>query len=116
MIDAINQYGDLRSSNNRPMVLDAVLRALLEKQIDTVIHSIPRFMTSFRNKEAKEILHFKDEEDFTYGMAYGGIVFGFSQYAELILGRKPTDEEIFEVKGIIVKRMREVKDAIFKTG
>ena len=70
----------------------------------------------FRNNEVKDILQFKDEEDFIYGMAYGGIGFGFSQHAQLILGRKPTDEESFEVKSIIVKRMRKVKDAIFKTG
>lgn len=98
------------------MVLDTVHRGVLEKQIDTVISTIPEFTRRFRNKEAKDVLQFKDAEDFTYGMAYGGIVFTFSQYAQLILGRKPTEEEISEVQSIIVERMREVKDAIFKAG
>jgi hypothetical protein len=98
------------------MVLDVVVRGLLEKQIDIVIDTIPYFMSRFRKKELKDTLQFKDEEDFMYGMAYGGIVFGFSQIVKSLLGRKPTDEETLEVQTIIVKRMREVKDKIFKTG
>jgi hypothetical protein len=34
----------------------------------------------------------------------------------ILFQRKTTEDEMLEIQTIVVKRMREVKDAIFKTG
>ena len=58
------------------MVLDKEARGELEKYIDYLIKNIPRLMSRFREEEVKNILQFKNEEDFLYGVVYGGIIFG----------------------------------------
>jgi|SRR5215216_1156771 hypothetical protein len=98
------------------MVLDQMARGMLEKYIDRVIRGIPYLMSRFRKKDVKDILQYGNEEDFLYGTVYGAIVWGYTDQFQILFQRKPTQEEVFEMQTIIVKRMREVKDAIFKAG
>ena len=94
------------------MVFDELARGAFEKHIDNVIKDIPILMSRFRQKEVKNILQFRDEEDFLYGVVYGRIIWGFNHPRAIGM----IHEDISEMQSIIVKRLREVKDAIVSTG
>ena len=98
------------------MVLDQQARGELEKYIDFFIKNIPKLMSRFRSKEVKNKLQFKNEEDFLYGSVYGGIIWGYGEKFYAMFHKPLTEEEVLEVQTIVVNRMREVKEAIFKTG
>lgn len=98
------------------MVLDQEARGELEKHIDWFIKNIPQLMSRFREKEVKNILQFKNEEDFLYGAVYGGIIFGYVEEFYRVFGKHLTNEEMLDLQTIVVKRMREVKDAIIEAG
>jgi|SRR5688572_10957289 hypothetical protein len=98
------------------MSLDELARGMLEKYIDKVISGIPYLMPRYREKQFKDLLQFKNEDDFLQGSVYGGISWGYADQFYLLFKRTPTQEEILEIQTIIIKRMREVKDAMFKTG
>jgi hypothetical protein len=98
------------------MTLDQLARGLLEKHIDEAIRDIPDTMSRFRAKEFKNIVQFKSEEDFLYGVVYGRIVFGYLILFKLLFNRDLNADESLEMQTVIVNRLREVKNAIFKTG
>ena len=73
-------------------------------------------MSRFRTKELKNILQFRNEEDFSYGVAYGAIIFGYGEKFLATLHRNPTQAEQLEIQTVLANRMREVKNAIVKLG
>jgi hypothetical protein len=79
------------------MALDQIARGMLETKV-------------------KDILQFKNDKDFLYGTVYGAITWGNMGQFRILFQRKTTEDEMLEIQTIVVKRMREVKDAIFKTG
>jgi hypothetical protein len=98
------------------MVLDQKARGELERYIDYLIKGVPQLMSRFREKEFKNILRFQNEEDFLYGAVYGGIIFGYTESFYTMFRRHLTDDEMLDFETIVVKRMREVKNAITNTG
>ena len=96
------------------MVLSQGLRGSLENYIDHMIKvHVPLIVSRFRQKEVKDTLQYKNEEDFLYGAIYGAITYGFM---ERYISNISTEDEALEIRDIIVRRMRDVKEAIFKTG
>jgi hypothetical protein len=99
------------------MVLSLEVRGLVENYIDKMIKDhIPLLVSRFRQKEVKDMLQYKDEEDFIYGAIYGAINYGFMERYIAKYQNIGTEEEAHEIRDIINKRMREVKEAIFKAG
>jgi hypothetical protein len=94
------------------MVFDDLARGAFETHIDNVIKDIPQLISRFRQKEIKNILQFRNEDDFLYGVIYGRIIFGFVHPT----ARSITHEDIFEMQKVLVRRLRDVKDAIVSTG
>ena len=91
-------------------------RGELERYIDWFVNTgIPQIMSRFKTKEVKNILQYQDEEDFSYGVAYGAIIFGYGEKFLATLHRNPTQAESLEIQTILANRMQEVKAAIFKT-
>ena len=94
------------------MVFDELARGAFETHIDNVIKDIPILMSRFRQKEIRNLLQLRNEEEFLYGMVYGRIIWGFNHPTATRL----THEDIFEMQKILVRRLRDVKDAIANTG
>jgi len=55
-------------------------------------------------------------EDIRLAAKYGAIAYGFMEKYMAKYHNIPIKEEILEISNITIKRMREVKEAIFKTG
>jgi hypothetical protein len=49
-------------------------------------------------------------------VVYGGIIWGHREKFPAMFHRNVAQEEIFQIQTIIVKRMREFRDAIMNTG
>jgi hypothetical protein len=62
------------------MVLTQEVRGLVENYIDDMIKDhVPLMVSRFRQKEVKDMLQYRDEEDFLYGAIYGAITYGFME-------------------------------------
>ena len=92
-------------------------RGMLEKIIDQQVSSIGKHVKIWRSPEYQKLYQIKDPDDFAYGHAQGSIITKFETYYGLVYHNKnPTDDEIDEIAEIILKRSREIKEAIFKSG
>jgi hypothetical protein len=99
------------------MALRNEARSELERHIDWFVNTgIPQIMSRFKTKEVKNILlQYQNEDDFSFGVAYGAIIFGYGEKFLATLHRNPKQAESLEIQTILANRMREVKAAIFKT-
>lgn len=92
-------------------------RGILEQTIDAQIKIIPKLITNLRDPEFKKILQFKDETDVVLGMVLGGIIEKFNLYYITTHNtlQMPPDamNETFE---ITLRRVREIRESIFKCG
>ena len=99
------------------MVLNQFDRGMLEIFIDNMVMQATTEVKFYRIPHVKSSLQILREEDFVYGMVYGKIwQFFISYYTQAHPLTLPTQEEIDEVLGVILKRIREVKEAIFHAG
>lgn len=96
------------------MGLDPTTRGVVEQIIDDHIKTIPRYVQEFR--AIKPALQIKEESDFVYGMIWGQIVSNVTVHYMYTLKRQPSPEEMKEASDIILKRSREIRDAIFNAG
>ena len=98
------------------MALDNEDRAFLEKTIDSIINQVPIIMTMARTEAYKKFFQYKDEGDVVLALAMGMIYGGFVQYFITRHERNINPDETGETNGVILRRTREIKDAIFKCG
>ena len=98
------------------MALDNEDRAFLEKTIDSIINQVTIIMTMAREEEYKKFFQYKDEGDVVLALAMGMIYGGFVQYFITRHERNINPDETGETNGVILRRTREIKDAIFKCG
>ena len=98
------------------MALDNEDRAYLEKIIDSIIRQVPIIMTMARTEEYKKFFQYKDEGDVVLALAMGMIYGGFVQYFITRHERNINPDETGETNGVILRRTREIKEAIFKCG
>jgi len=98
------------------MVLDAEMRGNLEKVIDNAISKIPKTVDMARTVTAVRELQIKNPDDFALGLAWGDIIRAFSERYALKHSGLPSEEETSEISDIVMKRTKEIKEAIFKCG
>ncbi len=98
------------------MALDNEDRAFLEKTIDSIINQVPTIMTMARTEEYKKFIQYKDEGDVVLALSMGMIYGAFVQYFLTRQQREPNPDEIVESNQVILRRTREIKEAIFKCG
>jgi hypothetical protein len=92
-------------------------RGMLEKIIDQQVSTIGKYVKTWRSPEYQKLYQIKDPDDFAYGYAQGSIIAKFETYYALVYNKKiPTADEIDEIAEITLKRSREIKEAIFKSG
>jgi hypothetical protein len=98
------------------MVLDSKHRGILEKEIDNTIQAIPIFVKKYRDITMKARLQYRDEADFVLGFACGKIIFTYIHNFWIKNRRFPSKDEVEDMHLIIERRIREIKEAIFRTG
>jgi hypothetical protein len=98
------------------MALNELARSLINENIDFAIKDIPRMILLFRQPEMKSEIQYKDETDFILGLMWGRTTMIFSTNFKYIFKRKLTAEEEDEVNMILLKRIRELRKAIFSIG
>ncbi len=98
------------------MTLDNEDRAYLEKTIDTTVGQVPGIVQMARIEDYHKHGQYKEADDFVLGFATGIIYGRFVQYFVAVHQRQLSDEETTEGNRVILRRMREIKDAIFNCG
>jgi len=98
------------------MPLDNEDRAYLEKTIDRTVKQVPDIVQMSRDEGYQKHAQIKEVDDFVLGIATGVIYGGFVEYFVARQQRQVNDDEIAEANQVILRRMREIKDAIFNCG
>ena len=98
------------------MSLDVEMRGHLEKIIDSVILTISGGVELARAVTKAKEFQIENSDDFTVGLAWGEIITEFSGLYVTKYGRRPSEEEISQASDIVIKRTKEIKEAIFKCG
>jgi len=98
------------------MVLGDQIRGKVEKIIDEVISGIPKNVDMTRTVSAAKEFQIKNPDDFALGIAWGVILGAISECYVTMYDRVPSEEEMSEVSDIVIKRTKEIKEAIFKCG
>jgi hypothetical protein len=100
------------------MELDAATRGLLEKIIDSVLSNAHELVKPLFNPESEERkqLYIENESDFALGFA-SGLIHGWciSSFGTMHM-RLPNAYEKSEIAAMINRRLREVRESIFKPG
>jgi len=92
-------------------------RGMLEQIIDIEITSIENTIKVFRNPKVKSLMQIGSEEDYVLGLAMGHIMGKFEAAHVALHAPTPmSEEESEEAIKIMFKRIKEIKEAIFKSG
>ena len=96
------------------MTLDANSRGALESIIDGVIKQTPSLVETFR--KAKSRMQITNESDYVFGLESGVIFGSFTALLISLKNRQPDLEELDQIMDILIRRSREIRDAIFNIG
>lgn len=97
------------------MSLNYYMRGLLEDLIDQSIIMTPIFVKMVRNKNPPEF-GIQKLEDYVLGFVQGSIVGLFVSSYRSSFAQDPPSSLLAEVSGIIFKRTKEIREAIFRAG
>jgi hypothetical protein len=97
------------------MPLDNYGRGLLEKSIDETIPVIPTFVERLRNNMPEDFM-IQKMEDYAFGFVKGLIIGNFlGTYGSTYFPNPPPDL-MNEIGDVMVRRARDIREAIFKAG
>jgi hypothetical protein len=97
------------------MPLNEILRGMLERYIDEGIATIPTLVTFCRQGNLTQ-LGIKTMEDYIFRLVQGTVIGQFGTTYKMIYLQNPTPDIYQEVSGIISRRSREIREAIFRQG
>jgi len=98
------------------MVLDAEDRGYLEKLIDSEIKGVPETMEIARMPRYQKEWQIQNDADLVLGWTVGAVFSAFSMYYTNLHQEATSTKDLEEVVDIMMKRVREIKEAIFKCG
>ena len=98
------------------MVLDERDRGYLENLIDREIALVPSTMELARTPGYQKEWQIQSDADLVLGWAVGDIFTGFGMYYTNLHKITLTPEDLAQVVTIVIKRVREIREAIFKCG
>ena len=98
------------------MTLSDIERGQLEKSIDNEIKKLKGTVDIARGAIKNKAWGVKNDQDFALGWSLGSIISDFSHNLTSSRQVNPPQEDIDEGVSIITKRIREIKEAIFKCG
>jgi len=98
------------------MVLDEFDRGYLENLIDREIKLVPSTMELARMPRYQKEWQIKSDADLVLGWAVGDIFTGFGMYYSNLHKETLPSEDLDQAVDIVIKRVREIREAIFKCG
>jgi len=98
------------------MALSNDERGYLEKRIDKSINEVKGTIEIARTENNRKEWQIQNDGDFALGWEMGVIFDNFALYLTMSRQRNPEQEDIEQAVQIITKRVREIKEAIFKCG
>ena len=98
------------------MVLDEQDRGYLEKLIDSEIKSVPETMEIARAPRYQKEWQIQSDADLVLGWTVGVVLKAFSIYYTNRHQEATSTEDLGQAVDIMIKRVREIKEAIFKCG
>jgi len=98
------------------MTLSNEERGHLEKSIDNEISTLSKTIGIARVARNNTQWQVKNDSDFALGWALGSIISDFTHNMVDTRQGNPNQEDYDEAVAIITKRVREIKEAIFKCG
>jgi len=98
------------------MALSNEERGFLEKLIDQEIKGMKGTIDIARGEQSKREWQVQNDEDFALGWALSTIFNNFVHYISNIHQKRIDQVDIEQTIEIITKRVREIKEAIFKCG
>lgn len=98
------------------MVLDEYDRGYLENLIDREIKLVPSTMELARMPRYQKEWQIKSDADLVLGWAVGDIFTGFGMYYANLHKETLPPEDLDQAVDIVIKRVREIREAIFKCG
>jgi hypothetical protein len=97
------------------MALNDHMRGILENLIDQALSITPIYLNMVRQNAPPEF-GIQNKQDYTLGIVQGLIMGQFLGLYRGSFAQDPTPNIMAEAGGIIHKRTREIRDAIFKAG
>ena len=98
------------------MVLDEYDRGFLENLIDREIKEVPDTMEMARMPRYQKEWQIQSDADLVLGWTVGVIIAIFGMYYSGLHKKSLPPEDLEQAVGIVLKRVREIKEAIFKCG
>lgn len=98
------------------MPLEIEARGLLDTYIDQMVAKVPEILRIYRDPEVKRLYQIKEENDFVLGILLGAISYGYAGAFMIAYHRTLTPEEVLDVKGVVIKRAAELRNAMFNAG
>ena len=98
------------------MVLDEHDRGFLENIIDSEIKDVPTIMEIARLPRYQKEWQIKSDVDLVLGWTMGSIFSEFGRYYSNRHQENLAPKDVSQVVNIIIKRVRGIKEAIFKCG
>ena len=98
------------------MVLDGYDGGYLENLIDMEIKGVPSTMEIARAPRYQKEWQIQSDVDLVLGCTVGAIFTGFSMYYVNLHKETLPLEDLDQAVDIVIKRVREIKEAIFKCG
>jgi hypothetical protein len=96
------------------MSLNDFIRGFIERSIDETIQLIPTLIKGVR--ASKTDLQITTESDYIFGLVTGYTMGKFEMFYRTAYFKSPSMDEYDEIAGIIARRSRDIKDAIFASG
>jgi|APSaa5957512535_1039671.scaffolds.fasta_scaffold03812_6 hypothetical protein len=95
------------------MGLTSADRGILDQLLDNSINNAKRNLKFFSSDLIKQGFQLNNIEEFVFGIEYGTITQAYSNYFNSIHFRIPTPEEGDEITQVVLKRLPEIKKAIY---
>ena len=98
------------------MVLSVNLRGVLEQIVDDNVRKVPALIEMWRNEAVRQQYQITNPADFVYGYLLASMHDQFVLVVQGVERRLPSDQEILESKDIVIRRIIEIRNAIFSKG
>lgn len=98
------------------MPLSGIEKDLLESLIDKFEHNMKPIISLARSDSFKHLLNDKNGNDFALGMVFGESIGIFVTQCGENDDKKFNKTELDELKSILNKRLRKIKESIFQLG
>ncbi|MCE9651496.1 MAG: hypothetical protein K8Q89_00290 [Nitrosarchaeum sp.] len=95
------------------MGLNEFDRGSLDKIIDQAINHSKENLNMFIDPKVKQGFHLTNVEDFVFGMVYDEIFHKFGNHFTTFNRRLPNQSENDEIVQVIIKRLAEIRQAIY---